>query len=345
MATLRGVWLTNVDSSILNSKHQIREAMQLLADTGFNYLFPVVWNKGYTLYPSPTLRKLIGVEIAPAFQGRDPLAEVVEAAHAFGLKVIPWFEYGFAASYGHPGPILQARPDWAAQDQQGKLLNKNGFNWLNALHPDVQTFLLDLILEVVQTYDVDGIQGDDRLPALPSEGGYDDYTQQLYRREFGAPPAHCKQQAWLQWRADRLTEFLARLRKAVKTVNPELLISMAPSPYPFGFTEYLQDVPAWLQQGLVDLLHPQLYRRDLRAYRGLVNELINQFPAHLPIIAPGVLTKFGSYTISPDLLWDCIQVNRRSGLGGEVLFFYEGLRINDRAIAKRLQARGYAKLR
>ena len=23
---------------------------------------------------------------------------------------------------------------------------------------------------------IDGIQGDDRLPAMPSEGGYDDYT-------------------------------------------------------------------------------------------------------------------------------------------------------------------------
>jgi uncharacterized lipoprotein YddW (UPF0748 family) len=342
METLRGVWLTNVDSSVLNSQPKIREAMQLLVDTGFNSVFPVVWNKGYTLYPSPTLQKQIGVEIAPQFQGRDPLAEVVEAAHELGLKVIPWFEYGFAAAYGHSGPILQANPAWAAKDQQGKLLNKNGFNWLNALHPDVQTFLLDLFLEVVQHYDVDGVQGDDRLPGLPSEGGYDDYTQQLYRREFGTlPPANYKHKQWLQWRADRLTEFLARLRKSIKAVNPELMISMAPSPYPFGFNEYLQDVPAWLQQGLVDRLHPQLYRRDLRAYRGLVKELVDRFPTDLPIIAPGILTKFGSYAITPDLLWDCIQVNRRLGLAGEVLFFYEGLCVNDQAVAKFLQAKGY----
>ena len=39
--------------------------------------------------------------------------------------------------------------------------------WWNALHPGPQKFLLELIEEVVTRYDIDGIQGDDRLPAMP----------------------------------------------------------------------------------------------------------------------------------------------------------------------------------
>ena len=64
-------------------------------------------------------------------------------------------------------------------------------------------------LDVVKNYDVDGIQGDDRLPAMPAEGGYDDYTLQLYATENNgkAPPVDPKEPSWLQWKADRLSAF------------------------------------------------------------------------------------------------------------------------------------------
>ena len=64
-----------------------------------------------------------------------------------------------------------SRPEWAARDKNGAILTKNGFEWMNAIHPEVQQFLLDMVQEVIRSYDVDGIQGDDRLPAMPSEGG------------------------------------------------------------------------------------------------------------------------------------------------------------------------------
>ena len=40
--------------------------------------------------------------------------------------------------------------------------------YLNPCHPEVQTFLTDLIVEVVQAYPVDGIQLDDHF-GLPLE--------------------------------------------------------------------------------------------------------------------------------------------------------------------------------
>ncbi|MCU0526798.1 MAG: family 10 glycosylhydrolase [Elainella sp. Prado103] len=343
MEKVRGVWITNVDSDVLDSKQNITEAMKLLSDTGFNYVFPVVWNKGYTLYPSSRMQKDFRSEIDPKFRGRDPLAEVIDAARPLGLKVIPWFEFGFAASYEQNGGyILAEKPDWAAKDQQGRLLKKNGFEWMNAFHPDVQNFMLDLFLEVAQGYDIDGVQGDDRLPALPSEGGYDSFTRSLHHAELGTdPPSNTQDKGWLKWRANLLTNFLARLRKSIKAVNPALMISIAPSPYPFGYKEYLQDVPAWLNNQLVDLLHPQLYRRDLAAYQGLVDDLVDRFPDHLPLISPGILTKLGSYTIDPVMLWRCIQQDRFAGLRGEVLFFYEGLRANHGSVATHLQTRKY----
>ncbi len=343
---IRGVWLTNTDSKVLRSQQRIAEAMDFLAETGFNVVFPVVWNKGVTLYPSQTMQQIFGVEIDPSFVGRDPLAEVITEARRVGLKVIPWFEYGFASSYNlNGGMLLQTKPEWAARDRNGKLLKKNGFEWMNALDPQVQEFLLSLVMEVVKNYDVDGIQGDDRLPALPCEGGYDEGTVALYRQQCNQnPPENPQDRQWLQWRADILTEFLARLYQEVKGVNPNLIVSMSPNIYDWGFKEYLQDSVTWLNRGIVDMIHPQIYRRDFLRYKCIVNRLvIEQFTdATLPKLAPGILMKLGDYCITPEHLIQAIECNRKRGIKGEVFFFYEGLRENDRALAQVLRNGPYA---
>ncbi|MBV6626420.1 MAG: family 10 glycosylhydrolase [Rivularia sp. (in: Bacteria)] len=343
---IRGVWLTTTASTVFNSQENIVSAMDFIAETGFNVIFPVVWNKAVTQFPSRVMQKNFGVEINPQYRGRDVLGEVITAAHDVGLKVIPWFEYGFASSYNSNGGMLLAKkPHWAARDSKGNLLNKNGFEWLNALDSEVQSFLLSLILEVVNNYDVDGIQGDDRLPALPSEGGYDNDTLKRYKQEFGKnPPQNHKDSQWLQWRANILTDFLERLYKEVKAVNNNLLISMAPNIHDWALKEYLQDSQTWLKKGLVDIIHPQIYRRDFNSYKNIVDRLIKQqFPKETRIkFAPGVLMKLGSYNISPDYLKQLIEYNRTCGIQGEVFFFYEGLRDNHNALAKVLKQHYYA---
>ncbi|GAB1545205.1 family 10 glycosylhydrolase [Scytonema sp. NUACC21] len=343
---IRGVWLTTTDSKVFHSQQNIAEAMEFLAETGFNVVFPVVWTKGTTTYPSQVMGQTFGKEINPLFTGRDPLAEVVVEARRVGLKVIPWLEYGFASSYNLNGGLLLAKkPEWAAIDSNGKLLQKNGFEWLNAFDPEVQSFMLNLVLEIVKNYDVDGIQGDDRLPALPCEGGYDRNTVEQYYQQFGEkPPKNPKDGQWLRWRANLLTEFLARLYEEVKAVNTNLVVSIAPNIYDWAYKEYLQDSPSWMERGLLDTIHPQIYRRDFAAYRGIIDRLVSeQFTdVTLPKLAPGILMKVGSYLISPEYLLQAIEYNRTHSISGEVFFFYEGLRENNNALAKVLRLGPYA---
>ncbi|MBD2412135.1 hypothetical protein FACHB389_03725 [Nostoc calcicola FACHB-389] len=347
MIETRGIWLTTTDSKVLRSKERIAEAMDFLAETGFNVVFPVVWNQAVTLYPSQTMLENFGVEIDPMSVGRDPLEEVVVEARRVGLKVIPWFEYGFASSYNlNGGILLQKKPEWAGRDRNGNLLNKNGFEWLNALDTQVQEFLLNLVLEVVKNYDVDGIQGDDRLPAFPCEGGYDRLTLTRYQQEFNRnPPQNSKDRQWLQWRADILTDFWAHLYQQVKAVNPNLLVAIAPNIHDWAFQEYLQDSPTWLKRGIVDMIHPQIYRRDFSSYRAIADQLVTQqfTDTTLSKLAPGILMKLGSYCISLEYLVRAIEYNRQVGIQGEVFFFYEGLRENNHALAKVLRNGAYAK--
>ena len=344
---IRGVWIPSTDCKVLTSKQRIADAMDFLADTGFNTVFPVVWNRGFTAYPSQIMREQFGIEIDSRYQGRDPLAELIVEANRVGLKVIPWFEYGFVSSYNlNGGHLLAKKPEWAARDCSGNLLKKNNFEWMNSLDPEVQDFLLGLMLEVAQNYPVNGVQGDDRI-ALPVEGGYDEKTVKRYRAECGRePPSQCRERHWLHWRADIITEFVARLHRELKAINPDLLLSMSPSPYEWGLVEYLQDSQAWVDKKLVDLLHPQFYRRDFNAYKQLVDRLIGEqlSSEQLRCVSPGILlsNRGSNYSVNPELLLQVIAYNRSRGIQGEVLFFYEGLRDNGNALAEVLKNGPYA---
>lgn len=329
---VRGVWITNVDSDVLTSRQKIQEAVDRVAALNFNTIFMVVYNKAATMYPSQVMQNLINRPIDPIYAGRDPLREMIDAAHAKNIKVMAWFEYGFAAFNGSPGPILAARPEWASIGTNGAVVVKNGFWWLNALHPDVQQFMTDLVLEVVRNYpDIDGIQGDDRLPAMPTEGGYDAYTREQYRAEHNGaePPNDTRDGRWVQWRADRLSLYGKRLYEQVKAINPRCLVAMSPSPMNFGLREYLQDYPAWVKGGYVDIVSPQLYRRDdqgIGVYRSLLLDQIAQVGReNIRKFSPGILTFLGSYTPNPEYLVSVIAENRREGVSGEVHFFYNAL--------------------
>ncbi|HEY9702488.1 MAG TPA: family 10 glycosylhydrolase, partial [Allocoleopsis sp.] len=96
---LRGVWITNIDSDVLFEKKRLKNAINKLHELNFNTVYPVVWNWGYTLYPSKVAKKVIGrsLDPDPGLQKRDILKEIVTEGHRKKMAVIPWFEFGFMA--------------------------------------------------------------------------------------------------------------------------------------------------------------------------------------------------------------------------------------------------------
>lgn len=264
------------------------------------------------------------------FTGRDPLPELIEEAHAKNIEVHAWFEFGFAASYQeNGGMIIRKFPEWAALDRNGKLVVKNGFEWMNAFHPEVQEFITSLILEVVKNYNVDGIQGDDRLPAVPSIAGYDKYTVKLYKSQHQGkvPPENYRDPDWVTWRANLLTEFLGRLHRDIKKLKPNLIISMAPSVHPWAKEEYLQDWPTWMAKGYVDYVLPQIYRYNMKAYSATLEEQIKLLKeGEKDKFFPGVLLQVNGKNPSQGFLDSMIMENRSHGIKGECFFFFEGLK-------------------
>ena len=327
---VRGTWVTNVASEALNSRENIKKVVEQSKAAGLNHLFVVVWNKGVTIYPSKVVQKYIGVKQDDHYPGRDPLQEMIEEAHKEGIKVHAWFEFGFSYGYKDTSSSWFKRyPAWLGRNSKGELLQKNGFYWWNALHPGPQRLMRELVLEVVKQYDIDGVQGDDRLPAMPAEGGFDAYTASLYKSEkkLDLPFDNPKDGAFLQWKADKLSLFCKSLYDAVKHQRPACIVSWAPSIYPWSKEQYLQDWPAWLKGGYADFVIPQLYRYKLADYEKILKELSTQVPPNLlKKVYPGMLTSLGDgYQASPDMMKQMISLNRKYGFEGEVFFYYETL--------------------
>ncbi len=342
---MRAVWITNVDSDVLLTDAKIAESMDYLESIGVNVIFPVVWNKGYTIYPSEVMNSEFGKPIWPNVSGRDPLKKLVVEAHRNGIEVIPWFEFGFSPSYSlNGGHILAKYPEWGLKNSSGNLVVKNGFDWMSGIVPGVQNFITSLVLEVVDNYDVDGVQGDDRLPAMPVEGGYEEYTVNLYKSENNGnnPPSNFADNNWMKWRADKLNYYYKSLRDSVKKRGDYLIFSSGPSVYPWGYQNYLQDTKTWVTDGIIDNFIPQLYRQDVSSYNNELTIALSYVPLNKrDIFFAGVLAKAGSYVISPSLLMSSLNSNRQKGVKGETFFFYEALRLNNNLLGDTLKETYY----
>ena len=101
--------------------------MYQLRQQNFNTVYPVIWNRGNTFYPSAVAKREVGQSQATLqtilMLGRDVLAQIVEQGKRKGLRVIPWFEYGFMTPCN--SQLTRRHPNWLTLRQNGNKLLKD----------------------------------------------------------------------------------------------------------------------------------------------------------------------------------------------------------------------------
>ena len=345
---VRGTWLTTTANDAIATPANTARTMQRLAGIGLNTVYVECWKNGYTQWPSKVLERTIGVAQRPAAALQDPgdgaaavpprdlLGETLIEAHRHGLIHVAWFEYGFMAAHGSTmNDLRRLKPEWLSRDIEGREVAPNGFVWMNPLHPEARRFLLDLMLEAIDHYDLDGVQLDDRIVWPYVTMGYDDTTRALYAAEHGGrqPPADARDPAWKRWRADKLNalarEFVATLRKS----RPALLVSMSPAPYPWSYEHYLLEWPLWARWPASEGWHefiPQAYRFSYAAFEQTWREQIaalRDAGAYRPqqLVAGIRVVGDGRDDSSWPQLRDSMLLTRALGNGGHVLWFSRGV--------------------
>jgi uncharacterized lipoprotein YddW (UPF0748 family) len=347
---LRGTWMTHLGVSLMYYSTRLDETIADLAKHQINTLYPAIWNHGHTLFASQVVPRVGGRKRNPwvnlPIPFSDPVAGLVAQTQRQHLRLIPWLEYGLMIPIN--ADIIKHHPDWLTQQHNHQISDTpaarsptrqhfphplkslkqailgQGQGWLNPFHPEVQKFITDLIVEVVTRYPVDGIQLDDHF-SLPIAYGYDPYTIGLYQAEHRgqSPPADPANPEWMRWRADHLTELMAKIHTAVKAARPTAIVSLSPNAPDYAYRTSLQDWSQWVKLGLLDEVIVQLYRPNLAA---LQTELDRP---NLKALAQTVPLSIGLYTgpfnqAKPaQRLAQEVQAVRSAGYAGTSFFSWE----------------------
>ncbi len=352
-AEVRGVWLTTTANDHIASEADTARTMRRLREIGLNTVYVEAWKNGYTQYPSEVLRRVIGVDRRPALikqdpgdpdravEARDLLGETVLEAHRNGLLIIGWFEYGFMAAHKDTqNHLREMYPHWLSRDKDGNEVAPNGFVWMNPLHPETRRLLLDLILEAVDRYDLDGVQLDDRIVWPYYTMGYDDFTVAWYRNEHAgaAPPADPRDPEWMRWRADKVNEYARQFVRELREARPGLIVSLSPAPYPWCWENYLLEWPKWAawQPGndknmWWDEFIPQCYRYSWPAFKATWDQQVGNLrdagaENRVKDMLAGVLTTGSQPDPVPwEDLRQSVEYVRATGGGGHVWWFSRGV--------------------
>jgi len=332
---VRGTWLTTTANDAISSPQKTAATMKRLREIGLNTVYVECWKNGYTEFPSETMKRAIGVEMkinaAPRELQRDLLAECIIESHRNQMLCIAWFEYGFMAAYKNTHNELRTRRDWISLDQAGNDVAKNGFVWLNPLHPDAQALLIGIVVEAVKKYDLDGVQLDDRIVWPGLEMGYDDFTKKLYAAEHGGkgPPADINDKEWCAWRQKKVEEFAKRFVKDVRAAaGRDIIISLSPGPHPWALENYLIDWPAWaLWTGTPkwDEYVPQIYRMNYERFAKDLDEQVKVIGDQKQKLIAGIRLVGDGPDLPKEDVIKSAEACRRAKIGGHCWWFSRGV--------------------
>ena len=125
---------------------------------------------------------------------------------------------------------------------------------------------------------------------------------------------------WRQFRLDRLTGLVRRLRDVIKEERQAALVTVATAPDVQEAREHrLQDWGAWLAGGLVDAVCPMAYTPEAARFVEHI-AAARQVAGERPVWA-GI----GAYRLTPSQTVENIQAARKLGASGIVLFSYDSM--------------------
>lgn len=265
---LRGGWVTAWNKGLF-TQSQADATISDAKRAGLNALLVQVRKVGDAYYESSIEPR--GDNLASGF---DPLAYMVKTGHSSGIQVHAWVNicriWREKEPPIDPKHIVNRHPEWLNVDYGGHSRASDGM-FLDPGVPEAREYTASLVADIAKRYDIDGIHLDYiRYPG--KEWGYSPTALARYRAETGASgKPKPEDRKWLRWRAEKVTEMLGLIRKRVRAVKPNVVISAATVTWGDccpSFSENLackltcQDWNDWLDTGLLDANVPMNYRSE-----------------------------------------------------------------------------------
>ncbi len=268
----QGMWIYSWGTGFL-SEAQTNDMLSVARTNNVNIILPEVRKVGDAYYISSTEPRASNID--PAYT--DPLADIITKAHDTtggkqSIDVDAWivpYRVWVGAGAKPAGHVLLEHPEWEGEQYDG---TKTG-EYLDPGHPEVQDYIVDVILEIVQNYDVDGIHWDYfRYPG--TSWGYNPTAVARFNALYGkSGKPGTSDPDFSEFRRNQIIQVSRKAYAAVKAVDWECKLSAAlitwlPAPPGGDFTltrpyyEVFQDWPAMALEGSLDFLCPMNYMRE-----------------------------------------------------------------------------------
>lgn len=333
----RGIWIPRW--SIDDHPHILAKL-----DGQFNHIFLQVFALGEAYYPS---------HHATTKRHDDRwLREFLEEAHRRNIEVSAWvnvlYSWGYAPKTRHQRHPINRHPNWYMQEKSETSILGSGVEelkrqsiegyYLAPASPQVREYIYDVVDEILDEYDFDGVHLD--YIRYPSHRFiYDVALRSKFMRAYCLDPCDLAMPGlqqrlsvwgnddlddlWRQFVRDDLTSFIGEFAEHVKKKRPHIRISVAvKADYRSARTEFYQDWPEWVNNGLVDFVCLMAYRKNIEAILNRTLEKIND-PRKVTI-------GLGIYSLSVDRIRAQVKQVASLPFSGVVFFSYEELR-KDRA--------------
>ncbi|HEY9785584.1 MAG TPA: family 10 glycosylhydrolase [Candidatus Obscuribacterales bacterium] len=285
----RSVWLDRGTIVSMKGAKALSQLFDRLKASGINVVYFETNNAGFTMYPS----KL--VEQNPNTIGWDPLGTAVNEAHKRGMELHAWvwvFAVGNARhnpiigkDAEYPGPVLSSRDfSWALAAANGALVPPRQHEfWLDPSVPEARQYPKDLMLEILKTYKVDGIQLDYIRYPFNNKGqemGFNWLGRTRFEQETGLNLDKMDdetRQVFQAWKVTQVNNFVKDVSQTLRQVKPDIKISAAVYALPrrMRINAIQQEWETWVANGWVDTLNPMTYvnnAKELTNMAGYVRE-------------------------------------------------------------------------
>jgi len=269
----RCIWLDRGTIVATKSPKGMADLFDKLKSAGINVVYFETNNAGFTMYPSKMASQ------NPETLGWDPFGTALAEARKRKMEFHAWFWIFNVGNAKHnpiigkeadyPGPVLTSHDfTWALTSSTGSLLPPKQFEyWLDPSNPDCRRYCKDLIVEVMNTYKVDGIQLDYiRYPFnnKGSEMGFNWLARQKFERETGLSLDRLDdetRQMWVHWKAAQITSFVKEVSDLIRPMQPGIRISAAVYAFPrrMRVNAIQQEWETWVANGWVDTINPMTY--------------------------------------------------------------------------------------
>jgi uncharacterized lipoprotein YddW (UPF0748 family) len=197
----------------------------------------------------------------------DPLAFAIEEAHRRGLELHAWFN-PFRAL--HPQTKSLVASSHISRTHPEFVRRYGPQFWLDPGEPSVRAYVLRVVMDVVQRYDVDGVQFDDFFyPDLEKDatGRELEFPDSTTWRKFGLTSGYVNRD---EWRRANVNQFIQSVYQSIKALKPWVKFGVSPKgiwrpmnpPQIRGLDAYAKlysDSRLWLVNGWLDYFAPQLY--------------------------------------------------------------------------------------